>query len=251
MKAPSAFGGVGVLPGARPAARGQPGDLVVLRRQQLGEHVAEHVVGERRVVGERGHVEAGAAHRVEGERRVAVPVGEQRVVVQVGVDERGAGRDPGGPGRTDGRDGAGVGDRRRVPRGQPRRSAGRRRPTAERVRRDSGAGGEGAVVLAHADVNGRARCRLVTRCRSSSGACPCGCPRRRRRCARSSAGSPSLSSSQVSSTRSSPSASARGSASASARRGVALRAGATGARRTRCGRPRRAGTGVSACRRAR
>ncbi|WP_380164172.1 hypothetical protein [Jannaschia sp. R86511] len=68
-----------------PARRGR-------REQRAG--VPGHRVGGHAVVGQRGHVEAGVAHRPVGLLRQAGGVGLQGVVVQVGVDQPGAAGDP-------------------------------------------------------------------------------------------------------------------------------------------------------------
>ena len=146
---------VGVLLRARPAAGGQPGELLVLRGQQLGEHVAEDMVGQGRVVGQRRHVEAGAAHRVVGQGGIAVAVGEQGVVVQVGVHERGARGDPRQPRRPHRGCGAGDGDRPRVARRESRdqqAGAGGLHGTTPRER--EGRSGRMGVVVAHTESTG-------------------------------------------------------------------------------------------------
>jgi hypothetical protein len=60
------------------------------------------------VIGERGDVEAGRAHRGEGQAGIAVAVGHDGVVVQVGVHQRGARGDRGGAGGTGQRGGTGA-----------------------------------------------------------------------------------------------------------------------------------------------
>ncbi|MFJ9392757.1 hypothetical protein ACIRON_28330 [Nocardioides sp. NPDC101246] len=68
------IGRVGQFPCPRPVRAGDAADLLVRRRQQPRERIAEDVVGDRGMVGERREVQPGAPHRVEGEVRVAVAV---------------------------------------------------------------------------------------------------------------------------------------------------------------------------------
>jgi hypothetical protein len=86
---------------------------------------------QRGVVGQGSDVQAGRAHRLERQGRIAVAVGHDGVVVQVGVDQAGALADrggaqrPGGPGRLgSGGDRGGGGPRRPRGRGQQEQAAG-------------------------------------------------------------------------------------------------------------------------------
>ena len=155
-------GGVGQPAGAREVGRSETRRLLVLRRQQPGQHVAQHVVGEGRVVGERGDVEPGAPHRGEGQRGVAVAVRHEGVVVEVGVHEAGATGEPARPRSADGGRAAGLGDRAGpAPEGtghqQPRPGGGERRAAGQRRR----GLGMGVLVLAHVLTNERSRAGLA------------------------------------------------------------------------------------------